>query len=336
MPPKKTFQELAQDFGLKEATIELLAKQDVDSVNVVAALKEEDLDQFNLSLGQHRLMCSWIVKLSSKPVKPPKPPAEKQEQQQQQQQQGLVTTETLGHNDQLEVEVQDYVGSAEKLNGLFRQSQPPPTRAATTSGASGRKALLIPDFVTNSRSSCEEEEKQLATDGQSTLLLKTSKAAKPKPEEVSFAQWIGANARIEAELIRRGELTQSSQLQYLKYCSHIGDLAQTSTWSSVMLFDHAFRKMQAAEDLTWDDVNNSWRLAFFHLEKRQPKPSMPRAPARAPAGPVGPRMRDNGGRQICLKYNSMAGCTYDSCKYSHCCLQPGCQARHPQHQHQDK
>ena len=113
--------------------------------------------------------------------------------------------------------------------GLFATSKV--TAAATrklaakaSSASDGKKPLPIPDFVTHSRSSWEEEEKQLAIDGHAPLLLKTGKAANPKPEEVALPQWIGANARIQAELLCRGHL--ASQVQCLKYCSHLADLAQ--------------------------------------------------------------------------------------------------------------
>ena len=200
----------------------------------------------------------------------------------------------------------------------------------------GKKPLLIPDFVANCRSSCEKEENQLASDGQATLLLKTSKAAKPNPQEVSLPQWIGANARIQAELIKRGDLaTADAQLRYTRCIVNLGDLAQTNTWASVMLYDHAFRKLQANERLTWDDVNNSWRLAFFTW--RNASPNLGENNAR----PVrvllrSSLIRDSRVHQICINYNQPAGCSFPGCRYAHCCLQPGYQAKHPHYQHHEK
>ena len=73
-----------------------------------------------------------------------------------------------------------------------------------------------------------------------------------------------------------------------------------------MLFDHEFRKLQAKEGLQWDDVNNSRRLAFFHLEKRQNKSAITnRRPGgqQVNAGSAPPRLRDSRGQQICINYN---------------------------------
>ena len=54
-------------------------------------------------------------------------------------------------------------------------------------------------------------------EGGMSLLGKTNKGKYLRPEEVSLPQWIGANARIQSELIRRGDLaTAESQLTYCK------------------------------------------------------------------------------------------------------------------------
>ena len=67
--------------------------------------------------------------------------------------------------------------------------------------------------------------------------------------------------------MHRGDLaTLDAQKGYLTYVANVSDFAQANTWASVMLFDHAFRKLQAKDSLAWDDVSISWRLAFFHLE----------------------------------------------------------------------
>ena len=62
----------------------------------------------------------------------------------------------------------------------------------------------------------------MASDG-TQLLLKTSKASKPKPEGVTLPQWISANAHIEAELMQQGELaTLEAQQQYCRYIRYLG------------------------------------------------------------------------------------------------------------------
>ena len=65
MPPKtKTFLELALDAGLKEATVKYLTeKHEIESVQHLVNLKTEDLDTFELSLGQKRSLEAWHAKL---------------------------------------------------------------------------------------------------------------------------------------------------------------------------------------------------------------------------------------------------------------------------------
>ena len=67
MPPKekKTFEDIAKEFGLKQKSIDALTKHDADGVSVLAALKKSDIAILDLSLGQSTLLSSWMLKLVS-------------------------------------------------------------------------------------------------------------------------------------------------------------------------------------------------------------------------------------------------------------------------------
>ena len=67
---KKSLEESGKDAGPEEATIAALTELEVDSVSAVASLREEDTADLKLKLGQHRLLCPWIRKLSSKSARP--------------------------------------------------------------------------------------------------------------------------------------------------------------------------------------------------------------------------------------------------------------------------
>jgi len=335
MAPQKSFEDAAKDFGLKDATIKILLENDIDSTTVLAAISSADIESLRLSLGQSRLLGAWLKKLNTKRGASSKP--QDKSAIEQSEQASLITTDTLAQNPSLAADVQRYMEDGNKLTDLLGDMKGDNTTGQPGASTIGKKPLLIPDFIVNTRNSCEDEEEiEVVSGGKTSLYAKATKSlTKPRPEDVTMAQWIGANSRIQSELTRRGDIaSRSAQLKYQRYTSQIGDWAQSYTWTSMMLFDNAFRKKQANEGLQWDDMNNIWGLAFLYLEKRPFKQSTSqRKPNPSLSNSVGPRMRDSNGQQICLKYNSTAGCTFAACKYSHCCLQPGCQGRHPQHQH---
>lgn len=335
MSKQKTFEEKAKDIGLKDATLEALLKEDIDTTAVLASMQESDIEKLNLTMGQHRLVCSWIKKLTVKPK--PKPSTTIDLQHKEPTEQHPATTESLAKNPELEAEVQAYMEKAGQLNGLF--SSQGAASASTSQGATATtgKPLLIPDFVTYSRGSYEDEEQEVMNGQPWSIYVKNSKSTvKPRPEDVTMAQWIGANSRIQLELIQRGDLASpAARAAYLRYTSQIGDFAQTSTWPSLMLLDHEFRKRQAKEGFAWDDMENLWKLVYFYLEKRPVKSTFQGHQGHRKQGQsaVGPRLRDNNGIQICRQYNTQEGCTYRQCRYSHCCMQSGCLGKHPKYLH---
>ena len=80
----------------------------------------------------------------------------------------------------------------------------------------------------------------------------------------------------------------------------------------------------------------SWRLAFFHLERRPTKLAGRPTPRKTGhTGSPGPRPYE---MLVVSKFawnlTHPGGCPYYAFKYSHICLQPGYHAKHPQHQHQ--
>ena len=128
-PNKKTFEEIALDFGLKQSTIELLKAEEVDSVNVVATLQEEDVAEFKLKLGQRRLLSAWIQKLS-KPAKSCRSDSSKLSAKHQELPVKPVSTESLAQDTSLNQEIQDYMDNAGGLNGLFATDEHHPAGGA--------------------------------------------------------------------------------------------------------------------------------------------------------------------------------------------------------------
>ena len=86
-------------------------------------------------------------------------------------------------------------------------------------------------------------------DGQS-IIVKTG-AKKLKLENINPAQWISANARIMAELLKQGKLQQHQIPLYLSYTPKIGDLALRYARQSVLAYDNEYRYLQANMQFLW-------------------------------------------------------------------------------------
>lgn len=67
-------------------------------------------------------------------------------------------------------------------------------------------------------------------------------------------------------MIKDGQLKDQQEfVEYVDYTAEIGDLMQTHTVPSVMLYDNRFRQDQAESQAKWS-VDN-WHASLFHLEK---------------------------------------------------------------------
>ena len=59
----KAFKDEAEKMGLKEGTVAKLVDQDIDSLAVIALLREGDITAISLSIGQMLLLTRWVVTL---------------------------------------------------------------------------------------------------------------------------------------------------------------------------------------------------------------------------------------------------------------------------------
>lgn len=180
----------------------------------------------------------------------------------------------------------------------------------------GEKPLLIVDFASDLGAPCETREQILSEQDGQSIVVKSS-ARKIKLDQISPAQWISANARILAELLRTGKLQQDKVLNYLGYTAKVGDLALRYSWLSVLYYDHEYRHLQAQYQFEWG--RDAPHLATTRLRERQSgnnhsaKPMSKKVP-------------------ICRNYNSK-GCSLSVCSYKHICSEPGCGKPHSKVNH---
>ena len=101
---------------------------------------------------------------------------------------------------------------------------------------------------------------------------------------------------------------------YLHYTRDFGDYAQVCELSSVMVYDHEYRRKQAQLCSRWgiDDIH----LTTFYLQKkRDARKPMDRGYRRMDRPP---RLLDSSGVEICRNFN-VNQCFRDNCRFSHVC-----------------
>ena len=229
----KAIKDEAEKMGLKKETVAKLVDQDIDSLAVVTLLREGDIAAISLSTGQMLLLSRWVLTLHDAE------PALSE---------SVSGEETSG--------LQDLLGDFSAEN----QEQQTPRSVAG-------KALFIIDNISRANSFSDEfSDSPVCARGDVQLVMRSSRP-KLLPEQVSLAQWVGANARIMKQLITSGVLSSREELcSYLDFTETIGDYAQVNTLQSLMVYDHEFRRHQAEKGRLWDVED--FHLANFHLRKK--------------------------------------------------------------------
>lgn len=175
--------------------------------------------------------------------------------------------------------------------------------------------LDITDFVPQFSAGESDVEQSLGQADQTQLILKSG-AKRIKLEHVNQAMYMAASSRILANLLQTGKLSHANVPHYLAYQVKIGMLAQRYLWTSVLLYDREYRRMQAAFNFPWG--SDSQHLAQVHLIDK------------GHSRQVG-RKNSSEKKQTCKLYNHST-CTYgENCKFTHLCSI--CSKNHPQSQH---
>ena len=135
-------------------------------------------------------------------------------------------------------------------------------------------------------------------------------------------QWVAANIRILFELVREGKLQSANIWDYLAYTVKIAEMAAVYKWDSVLSYDHAFRKAQAAAGFRWtmDSPYVDKMHLRFREEKAKPKAKGREQEKRAP-------------KKICQLYQTNECNFGPRCWHKHICDVPGCGQNHPKSQH---
>ena len=315
MEEEKSFGELATIAGLKQTSLNKLAKEDLDTCIAIREMTEDDVRAINLTRGQTGALQRWIKKLRD--VEHAETPAV-QPQQSSPGNVTPVTTQSLSKDTEIQNLLDRLTSKGRPETGIWTGTdtllgdQPRTTDNRPTGMI---RPLLITDYISKSTSGSQTtDEHELCNQGSTKLLVRAKQTI--LPEHVTLPQWISANARIMSKMISEGQLANMEDIiQYLQYVQDFGDYAQVCDQKSLMVYDNEYRIKQAKRNSTWgdDDVH----LATFYLRRQTEIPNIGgRTFQRRQERP--PRLLDPQGIEICRNYNAF-GCNWKLCRYSHVC-----------------
>ena len=282
----KAFTEEGDRMGLKKETILQLVGDDIDTSDILCLCSAKDIEDLKLSRGQTLVLKHWVAQLNGEDdVSTPNP---------------TIPTTAGDVN----------------LASLLGQMESTPDQGGTTTASPIGKPLLIVDHINCVAGGVSDApEHEVYSQGYPQLFLRNSRP-KPSPDRVTLAQWVGANAKILQELIRKGSIQSLEDVDaYLQYNVIFSDYAQVNELSSVLVFDHDFRRKQHVQTKPWDQ--DDFHLANFHLRKKDPSSLNQMSQHRQK---YSTEPRDSHGSEICRNYNG-TGCDRPVCRYSHACLQ---------------
>ena len=287
----KSFMDDAEAVGLKDETVKKLTDIDVDTKDTVQLLQENHIKDLQLSLGQELVLRKWVRKLNSKPCDPPTAVAS-----------GSLQQTTSAIDPALDSLLQ-------QMEGETPAEGPEPNIDYKSMG----KPLYIIDHITNPHlSSVDQMESAVCTQGGAQLVLRASRQ-KPLPDQVSLAQWVGANARIMQKLVRSHQLQSTEALcAYLEHTIRVSDYAQVNSLPSVMVYDHEYRRKQAEKNRSWEE--DDFHLANFFLRRKEQNSRTDYNQRRR----SDKRPSEHRSVELCWNYNNR-GCLRDHCKYAHLC-----------------
>ena len=256
MAKKFLLNDWAGEYGLTAPIVFALTEEKLVELEVLTKLTEDDiLDSSTLSqrsLGERLRLRRALAGLCTG-VTQEAPPAEP----------GTipnrpVTTADMAADGDIREKLRQFEMESDRLAELFSCMGMTEPAIVQSTGKPKSKSLnkcySVIDFVSFANATHGDEETELLSDNNGTSIIMKNSHRKPKIQEVTLGQWVSANARIISKLIADGTLSDTRDLlDYLEYISRVGDLVQTHTVPSMMLFDNKFRQDQAAAGSWWSE-----------------------------------------------------------------------------------
>lgn len=198
------------------------------------------------------------------------------------------------------------------------------------------KHLDIVDFVSSNVGGINVGQENLLSDASGGQLIYKSGPAKPKLESISLSDWSVANLSIMYKLLESGDLASTSQHDYLSYTKRIYQLVKFYEITSVFFYDREYRCLQHQHRFRWGTDVPHLQTVFLRPKGQQAKSH----PQRTVSSnhPIGKQFtyasHASSGKQICKKFNSRQGCHMQNCRFEHVCGVPGFVQSHTAQNHQ--
>ena len=321
------FLQLCISNGVTQQAMQILLNNGVNSITILTVLKDGDLENLGLGLGQLRLIQaihSLATPSTASTVHPPP---------------------TTPHHNTANAGTSDtgHKGDQAAAAPLGRETLRHLGLANTGEKANYHR---IPDFVTLLPKDRDEVDPDivLPTGHKISISTGTSALKKPKLSTVSPFQWMDASMRILGKMIIQNTIQSMEQVaQYAGYVSEIAQLGQNKHWPSVVMYDDSYREAQSIEAFGWGmrDLRDKRDLILEpkrSKEARDPDASTTSNTGSASSNPGKGRNRrkaqvstpnkdesGDGDVRICRSYNA-GNCARAQCRYRHWCSKCGSSA----------
>ena len=185
----KAFTTEGEKTGLKQETMVKLCGEDIISTDILRLCSIADVNDLQLSKGQSLVLLQWIA---------------------------FLNVEDAASVAALSQTSQPADGNLDILLGDMEEA--PAATGGTIDPPSTGKPLLVVDHINCVVGGISDvPEHQVYSQGDTQPLLRSSRA-KPSPDRVTLAQWVGANARILQQLIHKGTIQSLDEVsEYLEY-----------------------------------------------------------------------------------------------------------------------
>ncbi|CAC5418431.1 TTN [Mytilus coruscus] len=192
------------------------------------------------------------------------------------------------------------------------------------------KHLDIIDFVCSNVFQSDINNESLIFSGKWGQLVFKSGPVKPKLESITLCQWSMANISIMYKLLETGALNPQNYLDYMSYSKRIYQLITCYDMVSVFFYDREYRCLQHQHKFRWCTDVPHLQTVFLRPRFQQPNynnvnmSNNSKSWGKGNTKPTGYASYTHAGKEICRWFNGRRGCQSTFCKFEHICSVPGC------------
>ena len=336
-----SFEQWCIDNEIRETTVELLVKAELDSIKALRLLETDVIKDGKtlkgISTGQSLLLNSACTELRN--ASRPDPPVQTDTK--------TVDTHAKPATDTEQVDSEalknmglSYADIAELVKSTILNK--PSTENATAAGDTPQTAPLTDGKVFNfdpfdidksepanfydirDYVSAKPEEKMLSKDRQSFEVgdIKISLPdSKIKLDAIGPLQYMEASLRILRAMALKDNLSRPDMLRYVAYLIKIANFGQKFQWKSVLNYDREYRKSQAEMGFPWG-ADNSYMMQQHLTAKNTDTSLSNKAATKSNTASTHAQTRydPETGKPICGRFNTQNGCSYgEKCSFVHKC-----------------